>query len=65
MATAALAADSAASDVGMGVGVFGALGAIVLGLTGPVAIAGLATAAVRAAIAGWYFCTVSPLCPRC
>jgi len=46
-------------------GAFGALGALVLGLTGPVAIAGLATAAVRAAIAHWYFSTVSPLCPGC
>jgi hypothetical protein len=46
-------------------GAFGALGAIVLGLTGPVAIAGLATAAVRAAIARGYFSTVSPLCPGC
>jgi CBS domain-containing protein len=51
MAAAAFAAGSAAA-VGMGAGAFGALGAIVLGLTGPVAIAGLATAAVGAAIAG-------------
>ncbi len=51
MAAASFAAGSAAA-VGMGAGAFGALGAIVLGLTGPVAIAGLATAAVGAAIAG-------------
>ncbi|CAK9215786.1 unnamed protein product, partial [Sphagnum troendelagicum] len=51
LAAASFAAGSAAA-VGMGAGAFGALGAIVLGLTGPVAIAGLATAAVGAAIAG-------------
>ncbi|CAM6099456.1 unnamed protein product [Calypogeia fissa] len=51
LAAAALAAGSAAA-VGVGAGAVGALGALVLGMTGPVALAGLATAAVGAAIAG-------------
>jgi CBS domain-containing protein len=51
LAAAALAAGSAAA-VGVGAGALGALGALVLGMTGPVALAGLATAAVGAGIAG-------------
>lgn len=51
LAAAALSAGTAAA-VGVGAGAAGALGALVLGLTGPVALAGLAAAAVGAAVAG-------------
>lgn len=51
LAAAALAAGTAAA-VGVGAGAVGALGALVLGMTGPTALAGLAAAAVGAAIAG-------------
>lgn len=51
LAAAAIATGSA-TLVGAGAGALGALGAIVLGLTGPLAVAGLATFAVGAAIAG-------------
>jgi len=46
MVAGAFALGSAAADLGMGVGALRALGTIVFGLTGHVAIAGLATAAV-------------------
>lgn len=51
LAAAAIATGSATA-AGMGAGALGALGALVLGLTGPFAIAGVATVAVGAAIAG-------------
>lgn len=41
-----------AAAVGVGAGAFGALGAVVMGFTGPVAVASLAAAAVGTAIAG-------------
>jgi len=41
-----------AAAVGVGAGAFGALGAVVMGFTGPVAIASLTAAAVGTAIAG-------------
>ncbi|CAM6018083.1 unnamed protein product [Sphagnum balticum] len=65
MVACAFALGSAAADVGMGVGAVRALGTIVFGLTGHSAIAGLATAAVGAAIASDYFLTFSPLCLGC
>jgi CBS domain-containing protein len=51
LAAAAIVTGSATA-AGMGAGALGALGALVLGLTGPFAIAGVATVAVGAAIAG-------------
>ncbi|KAG0576205.1 hypothetical protein M758_5G061500 [Ceratodon purpureus] len=51
LAAAAIATGSATA-AGMGAGALGALGALVLGLTGPIAMAGVATVAVGAALAG-------------
>ncbi len=51
LAAAAIATGSA-TFVGVGAGALGALGALVLGLSGPLAVAGLTTFAVGAAIAG-------------
>lgn len=66
MVAGAFALGSAAADGGMDVvGAVRVLGTIVFGLTGHIAIAGLATAAVGAAIASDYFSTVSPLCLGC
>lgn len=55
IAAAAMATASTAA-VGVGAGAFGALGAVVLGFTGPIAAASLAAAAVGAAIAGMHTC---------
>lgn len=51
LAAAAITTGSATA-AGMGAGALGALGALVLGLTGPIAMAGVATVAVGAALAG-------------
>jgi CBS domain-containing protein len=51
LAATAIATGSA-TVAGMGAGALGALGALVLGLTGPIAMAGVATVAVGAALAG-------------
>lgn len=53
LAAAAITTGSATA-AGMGAGALGALGALVLGLTGPIAMAGVATVAVGAALAGIY-----------
>lgn len=55
IAAAAMVTASTAA-VGVGAGAFGALGAVVLGFTGPIAAASLAAAAVGAAIAGMHAC---------
>ncbi len=65
MVAGAFVVGSAATDVKMVVGAVGTLGTIVFGLTGYVAIDGLATTAVGAAIASDYFSTVSPFCLGC
>jgi len=49
---ATVIATGSATFVGVAAGSLVALGACVLGLTGPLAVAGLATCAVGAAIAG-------------
>lgn len=51
LAAVALSA-STATAAGVGAGAVGAIGALALGVTGPVAVAGLAAAAVGAAVAG-------------
>ncbi len=52
----------ATTNVGMGVGVVGALGTNIFGLIGLIAIVGLVTATIEAAITCYYFSIVSPLC---
>ncbi|KAG0575856.1 hypothetical protein KC19_5G035800 [Ceratodon purpureus] len=49
---AEMAATAFTTAVGVGAGAFGALGAVVMGFTGPAAVASLAAAAIGTAIAG-------------
>ncbi len=64
MVTNAFVVSFAATDVRMPIGAVGTLCINIFGLITPIAIVGLVTAAIGAAITSYYFFIVSPLCLR-
>ncbi len=62
MVTNAFVVSFVAIDVGMDVGAVGALCTNIFGLIAPIAIVGLITGPIGAAITSYYFFIVSPLC---